>query len=476
MIWSFLRWLGRNLSVFLVAFLLAFAVWVSAVVSADPNEECQQLTAVAVDVFGQDTALMLDGDIPETVSVTLLAPRSVCEAMAESPTSLQASLDLTGLEEGEHNAAISLHFDPQYVPVRLIDTSPVAAIVRLEAFGTRTLALMPHINGEPAPGFTLGLTILSDSRVTISGRRSLVDLVDTATVSLNVADATEELLQTRSILLLDEEGNLVAGLTPDPATVTIRQQVERPGTYRDVSIKVVTIGQPSDGYRITHITPAPAVITVFSSNPSLIREMPGFLETVPLDLTGATNDIEQRLSVILPENISVVGEQNVLIQVGIAAIETSLTLSLEVETLGLSQDLVSVVAPELVDVVLSGPLPVLETLQPGDIRVVVDLTDLEPGQHSLIPTVEILPVGVQAESILPATVDVNISPAPTATPTPTVVPNATPTETPTPTPTATPTATPSPTALPPTATTTATPSPTALPPTATPTPTASEDS
>jgi YbbR domain-containing protein len=457
-IWSILRWLGRNIGAFLVAFLLAFAVWVSTVVSADPNEACVQLTAVPLDVFGQDTTLMLDGDIPESAAVALLAPRSLCETMSQDPTAVQASLDLTGLDEGEHNVPIRLHLDPQYVPVRLLNDTPELVQIRLEAFGTRTLALMPQITGEPAPGYTLGLTILSDSRVTVSGRRSLVDLVESATVSLNVADATEELLQTRSVLLLDAEGNPISGLASDPAMVTIRQQVERPGTYRDVSIKVITIGQPTDGYRITHITPAPAIVTVFSANPTLVREMPGFLETVPLDLTGATNDIEQRLSLILPENISVAGEQNVLVQVGIAAIETSLTLSLEVEMIGLDQDLVAVVAPEFVDVVLSGPLPVLETLQPGDIRVVVDLTDLEPGLHTLAPSVEILPVAVQAESVLPSSVDVNISTAPTATATPTVDPNATPTETPTITPTPTVTPTPSPTALPPSPTATPTPS------------------
>ncbi len=39
MIISALRWLGRNLSTLLMAFILALIVWISAVISEDPNLE-----------------------------------------------------------------------------------------------------------------------------------------------------------------------------------------------------------------------------------------------------------------------------------------------------------------------------------------------------------------------------------------------------------------------------------------------------
>ena len=34
-----IRWLGKNISAFILAFILAIAVWISAVTATDPNQE-----------------------------------------------------------------------------------------------------------------------------------------------------------------------------------------------------------------------------------------------------------------------------------------------------------------------------------------------------------------------------------------------------------------------------------------------------
>jgi len=60
---------------------------------------------------------------------------------------------------------------------------------------------------------------------------------------------------------------------------------------------------------------------------------------------------------------------------------------------------------------------VLDSLKPSDIRVVVDLTDQELGTYQLEPRVDLLPDRLQAEAILPATIEVTVITAPTATPT-----------------------------------------------------------
>jgi YbbR domain-containing protein len=74
-----------------------------------------------------------------------------------------------------------------------------------------------------------------------------------------------------------------------------------------------------------------------------------------------------------------------------------------------------------VDVIVSGPLPLLDTLTRQDIRVTVDLSGLGIGTHQIVPRVEILISNVVVESILPNTIEVVISPSgvPTITVTPT---------------------------------------------------------
>jgi YbbR domain-containing protein len=73
-------------------------------------------------------------------------------------------------------------------------------------------------------------------------------------------------------------------------------------------------------------------------------------------------------------------------------------------------------------------VPVLDNLEPSDIRVVVDLAGLELGTYQLEPRVDLLPDRLQADTILPATIEVTVIIAPTVTPTSlfTPVPSVTP--------------------------------------------------
>jgi YbbR domain-containing protein len=83
-------------------------------------------------------------------------------------------------------------------------------------------------------------------------------------------------------------------------------------------------------------------------------------------------------------------------------------ISREIEVIGLLPGLRAVVSPLQVTVSVSGPVPVLENLTLRDIRVVVDLTGLEVGTHTISPTVEILPDDVVFEDLSPTTVEVVI--------------------------------------------------------------------
>ncbi len=80
----------------------------------------------------------------------------------------------------------------------------------------------------------------------------------------------------------------------------------------------------------------------------------------------------------------------------------------DIEIIGLLPGLSAEVSPRQVSVSISGPVPVLENLTLRDIRVVVDLTDLDIGVHIVSPTIEILPSEVIWEDLSPATVEIVI--------------------------------------------------------------------
>ncbi|HEY5669891.1 MAG TPA: CdaR family protein, partial [Anaerolineales bacterium] len=121
----------------------------------------------------------------------------------------------------------------------------------------------------------------------------------------------------------------------------------------------------------------------------------------------------------LPEGVTLAGEESVLVRLSIAALEGSLPITLPLEVVGLSPEYQAKLSPDTVDLLLTGPLPLLNNLTPGGIRVSVNLSGLEPDVHQVPPKVDLLPPQVSVASIIPENVEVTIEIAPPETITPT---------------------------------------------------------
>jgi YbbR domain-containing protein len=413
------RWISRNFRTFLWAFVLSIAVWVAAVTSADPDETRTLSSPVSVQLIGQDPGLVISSEIPTEVEVTLRAPRSVWEVIDADPQIVQAILDLSGMSSGDHSVEVQIQINAR--PVQIVSISPRMVTFTLEALSTQTFKVDLSLRGEPAIGYQAGDVSLDPLEVVVAGAESRVQKVVRARISANLSGTRENFDQMIRVEVLDEDGQKVDGVTVSPDTVHLTLPVTQQGGYRDVAVKVNTVGRVASGYRLTDISVFPPVVTVFATDPELVNTLPGVVETLPLELQSAKEDISTRVALNLPAGISIVGDQTVLVQVGVSPIESSVTLSGEkVEIVNLGEGLSAQVSPATVDVIVSGPLPLLDTLTRQDVRVTVDLSGLEPGTYQLTAAVQVLLSDVVVESILPNTMEVVISLAgtPAVTPTP----------------------------------------------------------
>jgi YbbR domain-containing protein len=276
--------------------------------------------------------------------------------------------------------------------------------------------LQTTLSGQPAVGYQSGDLGLAPQEVLISGPESRVSLVTRVRVVVNINGIRESIDQDYQVQALDENNAVVEGVSINPAAVHVALPVVRQGGFRDMAVKVVVRGQVAPGYRLDSISVFPPVVTVYSSNAELVSGLPGVVETQPLELNTASSNLNLRVSLVLPTGLSVVGEQTVLIQAGISPVQSSLTLSGQaVEITGLPNTLEAQISPATVDVILSGPIPILDTLRPQDIHVTVDVSNLTPGSYQLTPTVQILTSNVDVESINPGAVEVVLRPKAGAT-------------------------------------------------------------
>ena len=95
---------------------------------------------------------------------------------------------------------------------------------------------------------------------------------------------------------------------------------------------------------------------------------------------------------------------------GIEAIQSSIQLfDIPVQIVNLGSGLKASISPEKVDVYISGPLHLLESLKIESVEVLLDLANRAPGTYQIAPTINLLNSELRLDSVLPGTIEVTIS-------------------------------------------------------------------
>jgi len=417
-----------------MALAMAFLVWIAAVREEDPilTKNLQgtiplKIVAPAENLFivGQDT--LITG-----VQIKVRAPESVWQTL--SPSRFVASVDLSAFQTGVHDVPVQVEVLSKQATV--VEIVPADVTVQLAPLATKQLPVTVRVMDTPAQGYFNRLPVSQPISVTVKGSAAAVEAVEKIDAKVFLNNSKTDVKQTLTLSPLNADGNLVKEITLEPSTVDVTVAVEQRFGYKDVSVKAKVSGQPALGYWVSSISVEPATVTLVGG-PSILGDVAGFVETAEIDLSGATENVVKRVPLNLPPGASIVTDaaeevdnsRSVLVTVGVSALTGGRTMQVGLTVQGLRPDLSWAAAPETVEVILSGPLPILQQLKPDDITILLDVFDLPIGLHRLQPDV-IYPDGLELTSLIPDTVEVTILSARGATPTPTPLP--TPTATPTP--------------------------------------------
>ncbi len=400
-----MRWLGSNLASLFLSLLLAIVIWISAVTANNPNVEAE--FTVPLEVIQQATDIAIVDPLPEFVSLKILAPESIITQLEEENT-LTAYINLSEISAGTYRFPVEIRIPDQVSPIRILEQNPKQLQLRVSNLISKQLLISVRVEGDPAIGYQTSGLSWAESSVTVTGQESKVQDVFSVVGILDISDATGTLVKDIPLQAWDTNGEPIEGITLNPQSVKATQTISLQGGYRNLAVNVITQGVVAPGYRFTSITPAPPTVMVFSQNRQLIDQLPGYVNTKPLDLTGVDEYLETILELDLPEGITVIGDPTVLVQVNVTTLETDLVLTRGIEMIGLLPGLTATVSPDQVSIQVSGPVPVLDNLTLRDIRVVADLTNLEVGTHTVTLVVEILPSDVVWEDISPTTVEIVI--------------------------------------------------------------------
>jgi len=408
-------WLGHAGNV-LLALILAVLVWVVAERQANPSSEKSFRDPIPLTVQNLPAGMVTYEASAEKVQVTVRAPDNVWNEI--NPDEVSAWIDLSGEESGTLDLPVNVSVPNRAAPVVKIE--PAFVRLKMEPLAEAQLPVSIAVSGEPALGFASSPIETTPATVTVRGPASFVRMLASAAGQLSMQDARNTISQTISLSPRDRDGQTVPYVTLSPSATLAVVRLQPLGGFRDLAVKIELRGTVAPGYLTTNVSVNPQVVTVFGSSAAL-EALPGFISTEPVSVTDATADINSRVRLALPPGVSYLGDPTVQVDVKIKAIESSVTTFAPLTPQGLSPDLSARFSPEILDVILSGPIASLNALQPSDVQAFANLFSLIEGTYQITPTVSV-PSGINVVSILPSTVQATIGPyvTPTITVTATV--------------------------------------------------------
>jgi YbbR domain-containing protein len=257
----------RNLGLKLLSLLLATAIWMAVT----RDQLVERSLRVPIEFQNVPANLEITGNPPTAVDVRVRGPSSILGRL--EPGEVVAVLDLRGARPGQR--LFHLLTDEVRVPfgTEVAQVTPPTVALTFERSGSRTVPVVPAIEGDPAPGYIAGQVTVDPPAVEVVGPVSRLNALREATTEpVSIENARAPVRDNVTIGAMDAAVRL---REPRSATVTVRilpAPIER--AVRDVPVRARHLG------RSLRVSIEPTRVTVMLRGP---REALGALSVGDLE-------------------------------------------------------------------------------------------------------------------------------------------------------------------------------------------------
>ena len=401
---SFTRFLFSNWPLKLTALGLAVVLYMGVAIS----ESTRSWTGpVPIEVLNAPSggALLSDPGVVERIEYR--APDDIADALTND--SFRASVDLSAVEppSGPTNVEVPVDVFPVDPRVRVVDYDPPGVIVAIDQVVTMSLPV--EVDSGPLPdGIELGPVRVTPALVDVSGASSRVQNVRTVEGRFVVDASGINIDEDVAVEAFDQVGAIVSGVEVDPATVHVTADVAHQLAYATLPVIPELVGEPARGKRVDNVSVLPATVTVSGENPDIRRLE--YISTGPVDISDQSVELVTEVPLVLPEEVTSAGEELVTVLVTFTESLGSRTYEVGTAITGAQPGLTYQLADPSVDVLVSGPVRLLDELEPEEVTVEVPVATLQVGDNEVMPIV-VTPRGTSVVQVTPETVLVTVDEA-----------------------------------------------------------------
>ncbi len=390
------RILASKRFLLLVSLLIAVLSWSALVVSDATLTRPKFFANVPVDVTNESTLKSRGYIVMDDIEEIVPGVRMTVEVTQQNygrvtSTSYNPHFDLSKVE-GTGENTIPISFSSQlYGPV--IACEPNSVTVNVERYMTRRVPVVLELTGDEQEDLYLDSYRTDPNMLSVSGPQSLVTSVARAVAKLDVSTLSLDRMSDRTALdveLQDAAGQVIVSdklqitnQTVITDSVIVDTEVV-PAAMVPLAIDNMVTGEPAEGYELINIFVEQDALRVAAK-----EELLGSIEFIttdqPLDITGATDNVDgyvkiKRLTGIenaLPSEIAVTAE--------IVEKTTERTLrNVGITVENLPADMEAKLSVRQSAVQVTGPYSFIGELKNSNVRLFVDVKDLEAGEHQLV--------------------------------------------------------------------------------------------
>ena len=385
----------------LLSFVLAFGLWIYVITVVSPGSE---KTYYDIPVILQNEAtllregLMITGIDDNSVTLQLSGNRTDLNELNENNINIFANLSGI-MSSGVHkvNYTINLPGNIASNAVTTLSKEPNMLVIRVEKRITQIVPVeIEYLGSVPANFIADKENVELDySVVEVKGPESMVSQIKTARIQVNLQNQNEPVIGEFPFVLCGEDGEplqldeqLITTNVKDAKgekTINVYLNIRR---YKDLKLTLNVIPGGGATEDTCDIKINPQTIRISGSEEQL-ASMKG-LELGTVDLSKILEDTEMTFPITLPEGIvNITGSNEAVVAIQFPELMVKTLKVTQIVGKNLSEDLISDIMTQEVEITVRGPIKVVENMKESDIKLVVDFSNTQPGSFTM-PAVVVL--------------------------------------------------------------------------------------
>ena len=365
----------------IIAAARASGLWLYVISVVNPPTTVT-IRQVPVTLLNEDylseSKLAIAGDGKYTVDVELSGKR---KDLILTPADLTATADLSGLIPGQNYITVKVT-SPGNTTVEEIRTEKIQVYIDELVASDKPVEL--SILNVPA-GTELSAIELDHDTISVSGAKSLVDMVDRVLVTVDAGSMTVDDPEQMQLAVtpVDAEGNTVKAVSMNHPYVTLSSTLY---TVKSVPLYTRVDGAPGMGLELMSSN-IPSSVSIKGTLLDLAKI--NYIDAEPLDIEGITTNAELEVIPVLPDGVELSAQNGSMVATFTLSEQGQVTLETDSSAVAAENapEGMEIAFPEEIiplTVTVKGNIADITDIAAEDIVLFADLSEIiEPGEYEI---------------------------------------------------------------------------------------------